>query len=519
MANRRGAGFFNSVISNQERIQQQIERENARRRALEVQYFMAQAKPSGALGDGRLANEIDINNAELFSGQGLVIGGFNGKIMTYKGDGSLITFLRAGGGKNTSFIFPNLAYVTSRSLVIMDIKEGENAYSSAEFRAEKLGNKCIYLNPFGLHALPNTKINPFQRLIDLYNAGKAIDSEYEEIAEIIIPTPKTKSSNSWVYSGAQQIIAWILNYLLIDDDANLNLGWIWRFANSGGQELANYFSFMKVSGDETVASRAHRYDDMALNAPKEWAAYISEIAKAISNFKPNTSLEVSTRINEFDFADLKKEPHTVYVILPASKIEACAKWLGLNANHIIESVAAASGEIRTTIILDELPQYYAPAIPKALRLYRGRGINLWMFSQSRQSLYDRWSKELVSEFEDQAAVSIYKNVTEPQVLKDLEYWSGNKTILNRNLGHNAGVSQAGSSGLNETKRNVLQAEDILSLNRDQHIVRVSNMPRLIVADTIPYYEVPEWKAAIKDVREMHAKGSQTSRDKKEGNDE
>ena len=50
----------------------------------------------------------------------------------------------------------------------------------------------------------------------------------------------------------------------------------------------------------------------------------------------------------------------------------------------------------------------------------------------------------------------------------------------------------------------------LDVYKRQHIVRVSNMPRLIVADTIPYYEVPEWKAAIKDVREMHAKGSQLS---------
>ncbi|MCA0373905.1 MAG: type IV secretory system conjugative DNA transfer family protein [Proteobacteria bacterium] len=519
MSRRRFSQDLNSLLNAQTRLQRLYEEERAFRRAQATEWLIAHSESSGKFGESRLADEFDLQQAGLLSGRGLVIGGFNGKIMTYNGDGSLITLLRAGGGKNTSFIFPNLAYVTSRSLVIMDIKEGENAYSSAEFRAEKLGNKCIYLNPFGLHDLPNTKINPFQSLIDLYKAGKAIDSEYEELAEIIIPTPKTKSSNSWVYSGAQQIIAWILNYLLIDDDANLSLGWIWRFANSGGQELANFFSFMKVSSDETVASRAHRYDDMALNAPKEWAAYISEIAKAISNFKPNTSLEISTRVNEFDFANLKKEPYSIYVILPASKIEACAKWIGLIVNHIIETVAAASGEIRTTIILDELPQYYAPAIPKALRLYRGRGINLWMFSQSRQSLYDRWSKDLVAEFEDQAAVSIYKNVTEPQVLKDLEYWSGNKTILNRNLGHNAGVSQAGSSGLNETKRNVLQAEDILSLNRDQHIVRVSNMPRLIVADTIPYYEVPEWKAAIKDVREMHAKGSQISRDKKEGNDE
>ncbi len=519
MSRRRLGQDFSAVLNTHKYFHHQFEQERALRRAQETEWLMAHSEASGKFGDSSIADEADISEAGLLSGRGLVIGSFNGKLLTYNGDGSLVTFLRAGGGKNTSFIFPNLAYVTSRSLVIMDIKEGENAYASSEYSENTLGIECIYLNPYELHGLPNTKVNPFQRLIDLRNSGQKIDSEYDEIAEIVIPMPKIKSPNSWVYSGAQQIIAWILNYLLVEDETNLNFGWIWRFANSGGQELANFFSFMKVSSDETVVSRAYRYENMAENVPKEWSAYISEISKAVSNFKPGTSLEISTRTNEFDFANLKKKAYRVFEVIPVSKLEASSTWIGSITNHIIETVAAASGEIRTTLILDELPQYYAPAIPKALRLYRGRGINLWMFSQSRQSLYDRWSKDLVAEFEDQAAVSIYKNITEPHVLKDLEYWSGNRTILNHNIGHNAGVSQAGSSGLNETKRNVLQAEDILSLNKDQHIIRVSNMARLIIADTTPYFEVPEWKAAIKDVREMHVNGSQTSRDKKEGNDE
>ena len=194
--------------------------------------------------------------------------------------------------------------------------------------------------------------------------------------------------------------------------------------------------------------------------------------------------------------------------MPVSKIGAVAIWIAIVINHIIESVAAASGDIKTTLILDEMPQYFAKSIPKALRLYRGRGINLWAFSQSRESLFDNWNKDFVSELETQAAVTIYKNPTEPKVLKDLEYWSGNKTILNRNVGHNAGFEQAGSSGLNESKRPVLQSEDILALNQDKHIIRLSNMPHLIIADTVHYYQIPAWNEAIKDVREMHAKGAE-----------
>ena len=106
-----------------------MERDYAKHRAFEMQQFLARAKPSGILGNGRLADYNDIQNAGLLTGRGLVIGGFGGKLMTYMGDGSLITLLRAGGGKNVSFIFSNLIYLNSRSIIVIAIKDGENAYA------------------------------------------------------------------------------------------------------------------------------------------------------------------------------------------------------------------------------------------------------------------------------------------------------------------------------------------------------------------------------------------------------
>ena len=42
----------------------QFERDLAKRRAYEAQIFMARAKPSGQLGDGRLACEADLQKSE-----------------------------------------------------------------------------------------------------------------------------------------------------------------------------------------------------------------------------------------------------------------------------------------------------------------------------------------------------------------------------------------------------------------------------------------------------------------------
>jgi hypothetical protein len=44
------------------------------------------------------------------------------------------------------------------------------------------------------------------------------------------------------------------------------------------------------------------------------------------------------------------------------------------------------------------------------------------------------------------------------------------------------------------------------------------MPHLIIADTVPYFAVPEWAENLNDVRSMH-KGAKAPRGKTEGHDE
>ena len=48
----------------------------------------------------------------------------------------------------------NLAHIRDRSLLVVDVKDGENCYASHKHRSETLGQPCIYLNPFGLLGLP-----------------------------------------------------------------------------------------------------------------------------------------------------------------------------------------------------------------------------------------------------------------------------------------------------------------------------------------------------------------------------
>src|SRR3546814_16188190 len=102
----------------------------------------------------------------------------------------------------------------------------------------------------------------------------------------------------------------------------------------------------------------------------------------------------------------------------------------------------------------------SPSITKTLRLYRGKGLQLWIFSQGRYSLEERWSREAVKEFEDMAASFNTSAVEDPDPMGDIKKWTGHCTVL-MPAGHTSGgpVDSAGDN-LCAARRAVLHSEDI-----------------------------------------------------------
>jgi type IV secretion system protein VirD4 len=363
---------------------------------------------------------------------------------------------------------------------------------------------CIYLNPFGLLGLPNTPINPLQTLVDIIASGGEIDTQADEIAQILLPPAPKDGGNGWVRKGALRLLATRMEYLAHCEPDQCNLGGLWRFVNASTDDLDKAFMMMETCGIEGIARRAGALRATFVDAPKQFEAYKSEGIEALNPFEPGKTLERATRSHGFDFARLKHVPHTVYLITPSEKLGVIAPWISLIVNYAIEAIAREPGQLRTCFILDEFPQLPpAPAILKALRLYRGRGIQLWIFSQGRFSMESRWSREAVKEFEDQAAIFTMTGVEDPDLLRDVEKWSGNRTIVTHGL--NVGVGAVESAGTNrsEARRPVLQSEDIRAVGAGKQIIKVAGVPPLFVCDRLPFYTVEPWKDQIGDVRDLH----------------
>jgi type IV secretion system protein VirD4 len=475
----------------------------ARIRAYEVEASMRQARPSGLLGDGRLADLSDAQAADLFNSTGLFLGALDGRMLFYSGEGPLLMYSRTRGGKGRDIILPNLAHVRDRSLVIVDNKDGENAYASAEHREKTLKIPCIFLNFFELLGLPNTRINPLRILTAIHSEGGEIGSHARAIAKILLPSSPKSQGDDWSRKGAQRLITMFMEYAAKYDEERCTLSGIWRFLNSDKDQLEAAFALIAQCDHEALRRKAGAFERVMLAAPKQFEAYRDDAAAALESFEPGTVFDRATSGHDFDVAKLKQSPHTIYLILDSEMLDVAAPCVSLIINYMIETIARAKGPITTTFILDEFAQLPpSPAIMKCLRLYSGKGVQLFFFAQGRFSMEDRWSAEAVKEMEDQAAIMLLKGVLQPELMRDLELWSGRRTVLQRGVTHNGGAVESANANLGETSRSVLQSEDIMRLS-DRLILRVAGMARLLVADPVPFFEVTPWKNQIRDVRKLH----------------
>ena len=455
---------------------------------------------SDALGSGRLGNLADAKQEGMLDPNGLFLGRLDGQPLFYNGDMHLLNYGMTRSGKGRDIVLPNLAHVFNRSLVVNDIKDGENAYATADYRKAR-GHRVLTINPYGKLGAPSFKLNPFQRIIDKAQRGESVTEDTLQICMSLVPPKKEK--DGWVAAGAQQILATWLEWSARYRPDRCTLSNMWRFVF---KDFVEDVTAILDCGDDALGGLAVKIVDFK-ESSDQWNAYESELTTALWNFRPDTPLAAVTESSNFDPADMRHERITLYLIGDSDRQEACASWLSLTVSAIVNTCAQEPGPTTVTFLIDELANLpYMAVIPKALTLYAGKGVQLWGLCQGRAALRSKgYNDHTISNFESQSGVLHMWLVTEPDLLRDIETWSGKKAVAVRGINQQGGQVAAAGFGVNEHARPVLQSEDIMAIGDGQQIIRTGKHggTRLYVADRVPWFEVPRWKDALKDVQEVH----------------
>lgn len=484
---------------NEERQELNDKRQNdSIKRSRKLERKLVDPQASTKLGGGRLANLEDAAADNLLNPDGLFLGALNGQPIFYNGDAHLLNYGLTRSGKGTDIVQTNLAHVVNRSLVVNDIKDGENAWCSAEYRASR-GHRVLALNPHDLDikGVENIRVNPFQRVIDNAKDGISITEDCLELCIAIVPTGGDK--NDWVQKGAQQVLATWLEWAALFRPDICNLSNMYLYVTA---RFEDQLTEILDCGHEGLEAQAVKIANFT-KSNDQWNAYDSDILTALWNFRPDTRLAKATETTDYDVAKLKTELTTLYLMADSNLLEASSRWVSLMTTAIVNAVAHAKGKNRVTFIIDEMANLPKMSVlSKALTLYAGKGIQLWGLCQGRKALRTKgYTQEDILNFEDQSGIFHCWNIKDDELIKHIETLSGQTTVAIKNYSQGGGAVHSASMSVNEQRRAVLQSDDIRMVGDGKQII-VTNGGRVYVADRVHYYDIPKWNERIKDIRQM-----------------
>ena len=318
-----------------------------------------------------------------------------GTELSYDGERHLLLFGPNGSGKGTRLLVSNLLRLRDRSLVVIDPK-GELTAITADYR-RSLG-EVVVLNPFNVLDLGGAGFNPLAALDP--EAATFVD-DASGLGEALIKIEDGKDSH-WSESAQNLVVAlimWEVQEAKREDRVPLleNVRRMLTEPNErdeGGKgKLTKGLGYtvrrMAVMGGFEIESLVGRF----LRDSDEIAS-IQSTADRQTSWMLSPLMRANMAKNDIDFADLKKRPITVYLILPAERMRTHSVWLRLVIVSALRALYKPGG-LRTLFMLDEFAQlgHLAP-IEDAFGLVRGYGVQLWPVLQDLnqlKALYkDRW---------------------------------------------------------------------------------------------------------------------------------
>lgn len=327
-----------------------------------------------------------------------------GPKIRYGGPRNVLVFGPNGSGKGTRLLMPNLLQMTGRSVVVIDPK-GELAAVTAPFR-RTLGDVVI-INPFGVLAdkpgYEDLKSDGFNPLAALDPAKPSFNADAAFLADALI---KIEGTDPHWDSSAQALVAATIMHVSIEARRSGSIPTLAQVRDlicEAMEKPAESNDFIG-RGIPATAEKMMRTEIPGLkNKASQFADWTNEIRSIASAAKRQTESLDDDQIaadlsrGTFDFAEIKKRPVTVYLILPPDMMDRHSKWLRLVLTCALRSVLRARepGEPKVLFMLDEFAALgHLQVIETVWALVRGYGVQIMPVLQDLNQLKaiykERW---------------------------------------------------------------------------------------------------------------------------------
>jgi type IV secretion system protein VirD4 len=467
----------------------------------------------------------------MTAGRGLQLGRFwdektkrFGEWHVYEDERHAIIFGPTGTGKTTRFLMVDLLSdcLNDRSIIVVDPK-GELAAVTLKHRHRLRGHDVKILDPFGkLHEAVKDRPDLYGYLIENgltvsagFNPLAVLDPKsptfYDDAAAIGEALIKVEGKEPHWSESAQGLVVGLIMWEKLRNGRNANLENVRALlteadryedaAGPDGKPVSELVGGMRMTAREMVKDGGYEIASLAARFTRE----TNEIASIRSTGDTQTRWLLSPRVRAdlnkepgIDFAQLKKRPTTVYVILPAERMRTHSVWLRLVIVSALRALYRPGG-LHTMLLIDEMAALgHLGPLEDAFGLVRGYKIQIAGFVQDLGQLkalyHERWESFM-------ANAGVVQGLA-PNDLFTADWMSrraGQTTIAAKGISHSSGQAPRGGNETDsESWQQVARARflpnELFGFEKGQGLLWLAGLADSVKFSAPAYYEVPEFKA-------------------------
>lgn len=387
-----------------------------------------------------------------------------------------------GRGKTTGFVIPNLLTYQG-SAVVLDVK-GENFDATSCHRAAQ-GDKVFRFAPTDWKDGRSHRYNPLLRIAGLENVDRQ-QMELQLLASLFLQADDRVQG---LLDGG--IDLFVAAGLLAFERKRPTLGEIYRITASGGDKQKEY----RRRADEVQNPAAKLiFMRMASTNNDTLTSYLSLLMTSGLKQWANPAIDRATATSDFDFAEIRKTPLSVYLVVEPLMVKPLAPLIRLFFSELLATLQDHEpGEDEpwpVMIMLDEFNRLgKMPIVTDSIETLRSYRANLAIVTQTIPALDEIYGENARRALQGNAGIKLYLTPSDEKTIEELSKAVGKTTkrvvTRSRSVGRNP---FAGRSMSERTEETALLPEDEARRMDLDDIVLVVDAQMPVRAKRIKYYE-------------------------------
>jgi type IV secretion system protein VirD4 len=456
-------------------------------------------------GSARFANTAEITRTGLLHGVGILLGEHKGRYLALAGQQSVLLAAPPRSGKGVGIVIPNLLSWPD-STVVLDVK-GENFEKTAGFRA-KFGQQVFAWAPFSKEARSH-RYNP---LTVIRSHPNHVISDTIAVAQMIYAVSDHMNGTEKFFNGlARNLFLGLTLYLVESPALPRSMGELFRQASGKGQSL-------DVHIRELIAQRAQSerpLSDACVDSLQRFLAEpdntrggtLSTFTEPLLIFA-DPLVDASTSGSDFSFDDLRKKRISIYVTIPADKLDESRVLINLFFSQLInrntQELPEQNPELKYQLLV-LLDEGTAPGrigiLAKSLGYLPGYNIRVLTVIQAASQLESAYGKEDARSMMTNHAAQIVYAPREQRDANEYSEMLGTFTEKSESQGRSNSLGTRGgssrSTNISQARRALLLPQEFKELGQRKAVILLENS-KPILADKICYYEDPTFMPRLLD---------------------